>query len=216
MLAGQSAEDALKRVDRFRYPWPSFSVEVSLRDGKVTQRWKVLVRENGDARVEGLSEKEQGRTVLLLKDQMWLLLPTAKRPVKVSPQQRLLGPAAGGDVARFRFSGEYTVTEEREEAQEGRPCRRLDLQAKRPDLGFRTTTLWISREGTPIRADFFFASGKPARTVQFGPLTSAHGVQVLSGLVLLEPSGKRVELQFAEWNPIHPEDRLFRLPEENE
>ena len=212
-LLAQSAEETLKRVDRYRYPWPSFSVEVTLQDGKVQQQWRVLVRENGDARVEGLSEKERGRAVLLLKEQMWLLLPNAKRPVKVSPQQRLLGPAAGGDVARFRFSGDYTVTSEREELVEGVSTRRLELQARRKSLSYQKAVLWLNGDGQPLKSEFFYASGKLARTAQFGAIVAEQGAQVLSSLELEEPTQKKVRLGFSHWKPVQAEDRLFQLPE---
>jgi hypothetical protein len=216
VLSAQTREDLLQKVDHFRYPWPEFSVEVALQDGKIKQQWKVTARENGDARVEGVSEKEKGRTVLLLKDQMWLLLPNAKHPVKVSPQQRLLGPAAGGDVARFRFSGDYTPTVEKEEILDKKPVRRLTLQATRKSLSYQTATLWMSQEGIPIQAEFYYASGKLARTAHFGPLVSAQGTQVLSSLQLEEPTGKSVELEFSGWKPVHAGDSLFRLPEQTE
>ena len=212
-LPGQSGEETLRRVDRYRYPWPSFFVEVDLQDGKARQQWRVLVRENGDARVDGLSEKEQGRTVLLLKDQMWLLLPGAKRPVKVSPQQRLLGPAAGGDLARFRFSGDYTLTAERDDELEGLPARRLDLQAARKQQSYQKAALWTDREGRPLKSEFFYTSGKLARTARFGALVSEQGVQVLSGLELEDPSGRKVHLRFSRWKPARAEDSLFQLPE---
>ena len=214
VLGAQSTEEVLKRVDQYRYPWPNFSMEMTLRGDKVDQQWKVLVRENGDSRVEGISAKEKGRTVLLLKDQMWLLLPTAKHPVKVSPQQRLLGPASGGDVARFRFYGDYAISEEREDTLEGLPCKRLELKAKRQDLSYRTAVLWLSTEGAPLKAEYIYASGKAARTVQFGPLASAHGNQVLSSLELVEPSGMKVELHFSNWKPAQVPDQLFQLPGE--
>ena len=212
-LAGQSGEETLRRVDRYRYPWPSFSVDVTLQAGKTQQQWRVLVRENGDARVEGLSEKERGRTVLLLKDQMWLLLPNAKRPVKVSPQQRMLGAAAGGDVARFRFSGDYSLTGEREELVDGVATRRLELQATQRKLSYQRAVLWLDGHGRPLRSDFFYASGKLARTAHFGAIVPEQGTQVLSSLDLEETSGKNVKLGFSRWRPSDHEDSLFQLPE---
>ena len=212
-LVADSGEEILKRVDRYRYPWPEFFVDVTLQAGKLRQQWRVLVRENGDARVEGLSEKEKGRTVLLLKEDMWLLLPNAKRPVKVSPQQRLLGPAAGGDIARFRFSGDYTLTQERDEVIDGKPSRRLELQANYKKLSYQTAVLWINHEGAPIKSDFFFASGKLARTARYGAVVPELGNQVLSSLHLEEPSGRSVDLEFSHWKPVRAEDQLFQLPD---
>lgn len=212
-LAAQEGAALLEKVDRLRHPWPAFSVEVALKDAKSEQRWRVRARENGDARVEGLSEKEKGRSVLLLGEDMWLLLPSARRPVKVSPAQRLMGPAAGGDLARSRFASDYEVREIKDEELEGRACRRLELQARRPSLSYRTARLWIARAaGIPIRADYFLASGKLARTMFFEAPATLGSLSVLPALRLVEPSGAEATLRFTRWTPGAQDPDLFVLP----
>jgi len=186
---------------------------VLLEDGKLSQRWKVLARANGDARVEGLSEKEQGRTVLLLGEQMWLLLPTAKRPVKVTPQQRLLGPAAGGDIARSRFAEDYAIASSQLDEAEGKEATRLDLVAKRPSTSYRTARLWVAADGTPLRANSPCPRAKTAKTVHFDASGSAQGVRVLKGMTVEDPGGARTRIGFARWTPAHPEEGQFQLPE---
>ena len=212
-LLAQSGEEILARVDRLRHPWPVFTVELTLKAPDPSQRWKVSARENGDARLDGLSQKEKGRAVLLLGDQMWLLLPGSKRPVKVTPQQRMMGPAAGGDVARTRFREDYTVQSLARESLDGRECWRLDLGARRPSLSARQVVLWVAEEGSlPIKAEFRLASGKLARTALFGPPVQAHGQSVLSRMVIEEPSGARVELTFSNWVRSGVDPVVFELP----
>ena len=209
----QSGEELLDRVDRLRHPWPAFTVELEVKDAATAQRWKVSARENGDARLDGLSDKEQGRSVLLLGEQMWLLVPGSKRALRVTPQQRLLGPAAGGDVARTRFLQDYTVEAKAEDELDGRPCWRLDLAARTPGLSARRVLLWVAREPVvPLKAEFHLASGKVARTATFGPPVQALGQPVLSRLELVEPSGARVELSFSGWARGGVPAGLFRLP----
>jgi outer membrane lipoprotein-sorting protein len=213
-LFAQSGEEILARVDRLRHPWPVFTVELTLKAAGPAQQWKVSARENGDARLDGLSAKEKGRAVLLLGDQMWLLLPGSKRPLKVTPQQRLLGPAAGGDVARTRFLQDYTVQALAQESLEGRDCWRLELAARRPSLSARQVILWVVKEGVlPLRAEFHLASGKVARTAVFGAPVPFHGQSMLSGLVLEEPSGARAELVFSNWMRGGVDPGVFELPD---
>ncbi len=210
----QSGEEILARVDRLRHPWPSFTMELTVKAPGVSQQWKVSARENGDARLDGLSPKEKGRAVLLKGDQMWLLLSTSKRPVKVTPQQRLMGPAAGGDVARTRFREDYTVQAFAEEALDGRDCWRLDLVARRPSLSARQVVLWVARDQVlPLRAEFRLASGKLARTAVFGPPVQSHGQAVLSRMALEEPSGARAELLFGNWGKGGVDAAAFELPD---
>jgi len=209
----QSGEEILARVDRLRHPWPAFTVELELKDAKTSQRWKVSARENGDARLDGLSDKLEGRAVLMLGDQMWLLVPGSKRPLKVTPQQRLLGPAAGGDVARTRFRQDYAVQEVHDEILEDRACWRLDLAARAAGTSARTVRLWVAKDRTlPVRAEFFLASGKLARTAAFDPPTLALGQPVLSRMELLEPGGAKAELAFSGWSKGGVDPDLFRLP----
>ena len=212
-VLAQSGEEILARVDRLRHPWSAFTVELEVKDAKVAQRWKVSARENGDARLDGVSEKEKGRAVLMLGDQMWLLLPGSKRPLKVTPQQRMLGPAAGGDVARTRFRQDYTVHELGEETLEGRSCWRLELVARTSVVSARTVRLWVAKEPLlPLKAEFHLASGKLARSAVFGPPVQALGQTVLSWLELTEPNGSKVELAFSAWSKGGVAPELFQLP----
>ncbi len=210
----QSGEEILARVDRLRHPWPSFTMDLTLKAPGVSQQWKVSARENGDARLDGLSKKEKGRAVLLKGDQMWLLLPGTKRPLKVTPQQRLMGPAAGGDVARTRFREDYTVETLAEESLDGRASWRLELAARRPALSARKVILWVAKEGTlPLKAEFRLASGKVQRTALFGAPVESHGQPVLSKMVIEEPSGGRAELLFGNWGKGGVDASAFELPE---
>jgi len=212
-VLAQSGEEILARVDRLRHPWSAFQVELTVQDGKVTQRWRVSARENGDARLDGLSAKEKGRAVLMLGDQMWLLLPGSKRPLKVTPQQRMMGAAAGGDVARTRFRKDYMVRELNEDVLDDRACWRLDLAARTTALSARTVRLWVAKERLlPVKAEFLLASGKVAHTALFGPPVQALGQPVLSWMQLAEPGGAKAELTFSGWLKGGVEAELFELP----
>ena len=209
----QTGEEILTRVDRLRHPWPVFSVDLTVKNAKTEQRWKVSARDNGDARLDGLSPKERGRSVLMLGDQMWLLLPGVKRPVRVTPQQRLLGPAAGGEVARTRFREDYRVVEMSEQTLEGRRCWRLDLVARHPSTSARQVMLWVAQEGVlPLLAEFHLASGKLARTAHFAPPLQALGRAVLSEMLLTEADGSAVTLRFSNWIRGGVEPSTFELP----
>jgi hypothetical protein len=212
-LLAQSGEEILARVDRLRHPWPVFTVELTVKIPRAAQRWKVSARENGDARLDGLSDKEKGRAVLLRGDEMWLLLPGTKRPVKVSPQQRMMGPAAGGDVARTRFREDYNVQTVAEEPLDGRACWRLELEAKRPAISARQVVLWVAKEGSlPLKAEFRLASGRLARTARFGPPVQAHGQPVLWRMEIEEAGGGAVELAFGNWTRGGVAPGAFELP----
>ncbi|MDE3032788.1 MAG: outer membrane lipoprotein-sorting protein [Acidobacteriota bacterium] len=207
------AEAILARVDRLRHPWPAFTVELTMVSGRSSQRWRVMARENGDVRLDGLSEAEKGRAVLQKGDDLWLLLPGTKHPIRVTPQQRLLGPTAAGDVARTRFREDYRVTAQEEVSFEGRACWRLNLAARRPALSARTVQLWVDRAtGTPLQAEFHLASGKLARTARFAPPVEAEGRAVLSRMEVVEADGSTATLVFSHWHPGGVDPGKFLLP----
>lgn len=213
LSAAAQSPNILKTVDAFRHPWPAYQVEVLIQFKGQAQRWKVTSGDNRNARVDGLSDKEKGRTVLLLGEDMWLLLPNTKHPIRVTPQQRLLGPAAGGDLARSSFAEDFEITGTQEVQLEGRPCLRLDLAAKKPSSSYRSALLWvITGDGQPVKAEFRLASGKLARTLVFGSIQEAKGKRVLSGMTIEEPNGQKSELHFENWGPTNPEPDLFKLP----
>lgn len=183
-------------------------MEFQVRTPKGEQRWRVWARENGDARLEGLSEKERGRGVMVQGDDMWLIAPGAKRPLKVSPQQRLLGPASAGDLARTRFREDYAVDAL---APEGEGWA-LELRARRPGQSYPKARLHLAREGAPRSAEFFYASGKVARTVRFQGGATAHGRAVLQAMEIEDPKGGTLRIQFSHWSPGTAPEGMFELP----
>lgn len=124
-----------------------------------------------------------------------------------------MGPAAAGDAARTRFQDDYRVEALAEDALEGRPCWRLDLAARSPATSARRVQLWVAREPVaPLKAAFFLASGKLARTATFGPPAEALGRPVLARMTVTEASGAQVELRFSRWSRAGAERERFVLP----
>ena len=64
-----------------------------------------------------LPETDCGRSILLWKNSMWIELPSARRPLQLSPEQRLTSEAMIADLARANFKRDYTVTGVTEELQ---------------------------------------------------------------------------------------------------
>lgn len=203
----------LHKVDRFCHPWQSFSVDVLIKAAGQESRWRVQTRANGDCRIDGLSEKEKGRSILILGDDMWLILPTTKRAIKVSPQQRLLGPAAGSDIARSRFAEDFQVREKRETTLEGKPCFHLLLNPVRRQAACREMALWMDAEGGhPLRAEYRLLSGKISRTVLYDTPVKENGVMVSPGLRIQGLKGAELRMTFSHWENGTIPDSLFVIP----
>src|SRR5690348_17142531 len=169
LLAAQApdASSLVAKVDRLRQPWPAFSADLTFQEKGREMLWRLSVASNGDSRLDGLSPKQVlGRAVLMKGEQMWLLTPGSRRAIPVTPQQRLIGSAAGGDLARLKLGTDFQAKGIEEATKDGLPCWRVDLEARRPSAPYKRADLWVLKAGeTPRSVDFYFASGKLAQSI---------------------------------------------------
>lgn len=135
--------------------------------------------------------KNNGRKVLSNGDRMWLLVPGSTNPVPITANQRLLGGASFGDVARLRFSEDFTARATGEtETAAGRSCVVLELAAKSPKVSFPRVLLSVDeREKVPCRVRFFLASGKEVRAVTFTKFRQKAGKTVVAEMEVRELLG---------------------------
>lgn len=135
--------------------------------------------------------KNNGRKVLSNGDRMWLLVPGSTNPVPITANQRLLGGASFGDVARLRFSEDFTARATGEtETAAGRSCVVLELTAKSPKVSFPRVLLSVDeREKVPCRVRFFLASGKEVRAVTFTKFRQKAGKTVVAEMEVRELLG---------------------------
>src|SRR5690242_1437282 len=107
--------------------------------------------------------KNDGRKALTVGDRMWLLVPGAENPVPITPNQRLMGGASFGDVARMRFAEDFTASlRPGTESVSGQVCRVVDLTARSPRSPYPRITLWLDAGGEhlPRKLLFSLSSGK--------------------------------------------------------
>lgn len=162
-LRAEDAVSVLARSDQNRNPMPSFAVDVELTsttpDGRhETSKFRVYGKGSDRSVVEFIApQTEKGKVLLMLRDAMWIYMPTASRPIRISPLQRLMGQASNGDVARTNFTVDYQPAAIAEEAD----AWVLDLAAKDPAVAYNRVRLWVDKKSfEPRRADFYVVSGK--------------------------------------------------------
>ncbi|HEX2121103.1 MAG TPA: outer membrane lipoprotein-sorting protein, partial [Thermoanaerobaculia bacterium] len=161
-LAAGDAATILEKSDVYRNALDSFSIDVELTsiEGKSTETSKFRVYGKGSDRsvVEFVAPAtEKGKFLLMLRDAMWIYMPSASRPIRISPLQRLMGLASNGDVARTSFTVDYVA----KSATEDGDAYIVELEAKDPSIAYKRVRLWIDKTSyEPRRADFYVASGK--------------------------------------------------------
>jgi len=212
--ADEKAASVLARSDIFRNPIESFSVDVELTSitasGKTdVSRFRVYGKSSDRSIVEfTYPQTEKGKYLLMLRDAMWIYMPTASRPIRISPMQRLMGQASNGDVARTSFTVDYDA---KSVADDG-DAFVVDLVAKDPSVAYNRVRLWIDKQSyEPRRADFYVVSGKlikRANYKQYGTMAGRRVVTEIEIDDLLRP-GNRTVMRYANLTPKENAEKMF-------
>jgi outer membrane lipoprotein-sorting protein len=182
----------LRHVDALRNPLVNFSMDLELTNYRKNESEVWRLRVNGQGRDKSLVEflspaTERGKYLLMLRDGMWVYVPDASKPIRISPLQRLMGEASNGDVARTNYSTDYTVESMSPEEEDGKPVNVLELKARDPELSYSHIKLWVSREGdVPLKADYYVSSGKLLKRVFFREMGMLGGSHLVTKVEILD------------------------------
>ncbi len=102
----------IKNADNYRLDESSAKVvsEVKLyQNGELdkTRQYHVYTRPDRESLVLFKSQVEAGQKMLMLGDNYWLLMPKSRRPIRITPMQKLLGEASVGDISTLTWSEDY-------------------------------------------------------------------------------------------------------------
>ncbi len=174
--------EILQRVDSLRSPGPSFAFDL-----KVTYR-----KENGDEVVEGFQVRikdaakslvkftyppaNKGRLLLMVGNDLWIYIPGTRQPLRLSPQQRLLGQIANGDVARVVYSLDYEPKSLGREKLGEADCTKLELSPKTDQATYGRIVLWVEAGSfRPVKAEYYTTSGRLLKTAFYKGYTRILG-----------------------------------------
>jgi len=212
-LRAADATTILANSDKYRGAFDGFSIDVDLTsfEGARSESSKFRVYGKGTDRsvVEFLAPAtEKGRFLLMLRDAMWIYLPSSSRPVRISPMQRLMGQASNGDVARTSFTVDYDATSAAEEGD----AWVLELAAKDPAVSYKRVRLWIDRATyEPRRADFYVASGKLLKRAHYRQFGTMAGRRVVTEVEIedLLRAGNRTVMRYSNLAERNNADKMF-------
>jgi len=217
-LRAEDPTAMLAKVDQYRGSLDSFAVDVELtsfakNEKPETSKYRVFGKGSDRSVVEFVAPAtEKGKLLLMLRDAMWIYMPSASRPIRISPLQRLMGQASNGDVARTSFTVDYVAKSATEDVDDGRKAWKLDLAAKDNDIAYSRIELWIDRTTyEPLRADFYVVSGKLIKRAffrEFGEMAGRRRVTKVDIEDLLRP-GNHTLMTYANLAPKENADRMF-------
>jgi outer membrane lipoprotein-sorting protein len=217
LCASAADNTILQRADAFRTPLDSFSVDLELTavngSRSEVQRMRVFAKGHDRSRVEfTYPATEKGKALLMLRDAMWIFLPSASKPIRISPMQRLMGQASNGDVARTSFATDYSTTKQSRVQLDGREAWELELEAKDPSTAYGKVTLWVdATTSEPIRADFRVTSGKLVKRAHYREYAVMNGRRSLVRVEIedLLRTGQRTTMKYSNLTTHDNPDRLF-------
>ncbi|WP_109314792.1 outer membrane lipoprotein-sorting protein [Pseudovibrio ascidiaceicola] len=156
----ENGEDLLRLVDEIRAPANNFQFHVKVSTGsKSTLTMQVNVKDQSKGLVRYLTpKKNKGRSILFVGRNMWVYIPGSRRPLRISPQQQVLGGVSSADIARTVYSADYKVMSVNADSSREKT---LSLKAKSKAAAYGRIALVVSAKDTrPLRAKFFSANGE--------------------------------------------------------
>jgi len=226
--AGAAVPDAqtlgrwLEKADASRgggagYSWTS-RVHSQEASEATDTTYSVAVRD-GRALVQVTSPPRQaGEKILLDGRAMWYGKKGLRKPVSISPQQRLTGEAANGDIAAVHYARDYDAALVGEASVGGRDCYELMLVARNDQVTYDRIRYFIDKDTLlGARADFMTASGVVFKSATFeyaNKVRGAHGeIPFVSRMRIVNATfpDRFSEIAYGEVVPAEHRETLFRI-----
>jgi outer membrane lipoprotein-sorting protein len=216
--AANAAEvkDILRAADDFRIYAQSAKVVTHVELYKDNQLdsdrlYHVYVKPGRRSLVLFKTASELGQKMLMLDDKYWLLLPTSKRPLRITASQKLLGEASVGDIATMTWSEDYSGTIVGQETLQGAAATKLELRSAREGTTYDRILLWVRADNfQPLQAELYLASGKLAKVANY-ELGALQGRPVIIKTYLQDriQHNRRTVLQYRSIEAAEIPDKLY-------
>ncbi|MDZ7331056.1 MAG: outer membrane lipoprotein-sorting protein [candidate division KSB1 bacterium] len=217
LQAQGSGDEILRAADLYRNSWESFIVLTRIKNFKNdkledSSDFEVMIKGSGKSLVRFLNSEQKGQYLLMVDDLMWLYMPNTRRPIRVTPLQRLAGNASNGDVARTNFSRDYQATILGEEQVADQACYKLLLTAKTSSATYPRAEYWVTKaESKPVKAELYLASGKLCKSVSYDEYELVHGKRLLRKMTLIDRlrNNSHTIMEYLEYEPKELPDKYF-------
>jgi hypothetical protein len=165
-------KDILAHADRARGNLDGIIWDIAIttvEDGTPeTRGLTVKVKKNNTLAKYTSPSSMNDRMVLMIDRNMWFIRSGLKKPVSISPRQKLMGDAANGDIASTNYVEDYRAALLGEEAVRDEDCYVFDLKAANKNVTYDRIKYWVSKERmVGVKAEFFTLSGKLFKTAEF-------------------------------------------------
>ena len=191
--AAQTPGEIIAGADKVRNPGQPFRSTDTLTEyvsGKPKDQDQLVVYSKEDPTTRQFRNlvryveppRDAGKMVLLDAHNLWFYDPSSKASVRISPQQRLIGQAAVGDVLTTNFVVDYagkllgdaTISDA---DRQQRTCWHLDLKAVTDLATYNRIEYWVEHGSfQPIKAKFYSDSGRLLKILYYRAFEPELGV----------------------------------------
>jgi outer membrane lipoprotein-sorting protein len=213
-----SAESIVQSIDNILSPPVDFTMSVTVKDaesGKPERitKFKMLAKGRHETLLMTLSpEASRGRNLLYNALDLWVFLPSVRKPFKISLQERLTGEAANADLARANYSRDYTPSLAGIETLNGKQYYRLELTKKVDSAPYYRVTIWASTQDfSPLKAEFYAVSGRLLKECLYERYVQFFEIKRPVRLVLKSAvdAGKSSTLEYSGWREESLPEKFF-------
>lgn len=198
-----SAQAILAASDAIRNPDKPFALTVTLveyRNAKQADSNTLTVYSKADANSGQFRSlirfvapaRDANKLMLKSGNDLWFFDPSSKASIRLSPQQRLLGQAANGDVVTVNLAKDYQAQLAGEESvldgdRQTRRCYKLALAAMSADVTYHRIEMWLEASGSrPVKARFYTDSGQLLKTAYYRRYQPQLGVERPTETVIID------------------------------
>jgi hypothetical protein len=167
-----TANEILRRADEARGNLAGVKWELRILslENKRQQKRSIVVKAKGYDSLAVLTSppRVKGQKLLMVDHNMWFAKPGVRKPVPISPRQKLTGGASNGDIAATNYANDYESTGLGDDIIGGESCYVFDLKAINKKATYDHIKYWISKQRlVGVKAEFFSVSGKMFKWARF-------------------------------------------------
>lgn len=192
----------LEKIDKYRVPYKEFLVRTKIAtyqndELKETAVFDAYMSGNDKSLVVAKEYKTKGMKLLYVEENLWIQLPTSRRPIRITPIQRLMGEASNGDVARVSLADDYSAEIVGSEIIDGKDCHKMLLMAKKKSATYHKIILYSRKQDyQPVKAEYYVISGKHIKTAFFNKFMFLAGKTILQQMTIYDELKKENKTVF--------------------
>ena len=197
-----------------------WKINILVRNGQGEQSISAIGKVRGSFSVTIVETPEnlKGTRIYIAKDKLWFWKPGQNLPIPITKQQKLMGPAAYGDILSTDYAKNYSAELIGEEIIDNRLSWIFSLKAFRNDVAYSAIKYWIDQQDyLGIKAEFFTASGKIVKSAKMKydnhVVQNGNIIPFISEITITEEQLKFEEVILTFSDPILKEipDEVFNL-----